>query len=168
MEEKTNKGENMNFNDKPAFAEKLKEISRVVGRQIEEADVEAYYNQLDEYPVDLVTRAMDLALKSRDPDDMFTMNMLPTVPEIQAAITALLRPAEEEAKGTVASCPICSGNGWISSGGVAWPCKCLYEAAKEALKRKKRVGSEEVRLDVYRKRIVGAFERHDKNWGGEK
>ena len=154
----------MNFNDRPQFARKLKELAKVVGRTLDDETVKAYFNQLEEFPIDLLTRAMDKALQDRDPSDIFYKNALVTVPEIRAAIEEMAQP-EEGQVGTVASCPICNGTAWImgqdnEKRAIAWPCKCLYTVCKESLDNKMSAAN------AHRRRIIKAYEFHQKKWGG--
>ena len=154
----------MHFNDKPEFRKKLVEMATVVGRTITPDEVDPYFKQLEEYPIDLLTKAMDKALRDRDPDDVFMKNALITVPEIRAAIEDLARPAEGEA-GSVARCKICNSCGWImgldkDKRAIAWPCRCLYESCKATLDNKASAAN------AHRKRIIKAYEFHQKKWGG--
>ncbi len=154
----------MHFNDKPEFRKKLVEMATVVGRTITADEVDPYFKQLEEYPIDLLKKAMDQALHDRDPDDVFMKNALVTVPEIRAAFEDLARPVEGEA-GPIASCKICGGTAWITGFDkekkmIAWPCKCLYESCKASLDNKASAAN------AHRKRIMKAYEYHQKKWGG--
>lgn len=158
----------MNFNDRPEFGEKLKEMARGVGRPIDDTDMKAYFNQLEDYPISLVLKAMDKALHDRDPDDLYLRTMLITVPEILAAINDLMRPPEGE-EGRVSRCKKCNGDGWLTSVNKlgqmrAIPCECLYHEAKEKIKKKGKMRHD----DSYRAWIIMAFEYHEKNYGGLK
>lgn len=159
----------MIIEDKVVFGKKMREISRVVQRQIEDEDIDAYFNQFEDYPIKLMIKALDLALDNRDPQDIYLATVLPNHSEIKAAIIELTQPVDEgEAGGTITSCPLCDGTGWKTSDGVsgrflAWPCKCLYEITKEALKIKGRSGS----IRSCQSRIVAVYEYHQRHWGGE-
>jgi hypothetical protein len=153
----------MHFNDKPEFRKKLVEMATVVGRTITADEVDPYFKQLEEYPINLLAKAMDKALRDRDPSDVFIKNTLVTVPEIRTAIEDLARPAEGEV-GLIASCKLCSTAGWImgfdkEKRAIAWPCKCLYESCKATLDNKASAANS------HRKRIIKAYEYHQKNWG---
>ena len=155
----------MNFNDRPEFTKKLKEMAKVVGRFPDDEDVKAYFNQLEEYPIELIIKGMDKALRDRDPSDIFYKNALVTVPEIRAAIEDMARP-EEGKTGTVAGCKKCHGGGWIMGQDqqkrtIAWPCSCLYAVCKQALGKKGKWSD-----DAWKKRIIKAYEYHQKEWGG--
>ncbi len=156
----------MHFNDKPELRKKLVEMGRAVGRNIDTEDANAYFNQLEEFPIDLIARGMDKALRDRDPNDIYLRTTIVTVPEIRAAIEDLAKP-EEGQLGTIASCQICHGTAWImghdkDKRAIAWPCACLYAVAKEALKTKSKSTSRE----NHNKRIVRAYEYHQQNFGG--
>ncbi len=155
----------MNFNDRPEFAKKLKEMAKVVGRILHDEDVKAYFNQLEEFPIELITKAMDKALRDRDPTDVFYKNALVTVPEIREAIEDMARLEEGEV-GTVAGCKKCHGGGWTigqdqQKRTIAWPCSCLYAACKQALGKKGKWSD-----DAWKKRIITSYENHQKEWGG--
>ena len=155
----------MHFNDKPEFRNKLVEMATVVGRAIAGDDVDAYFNQLEEFPIELITRGMDKALHDRDPDDIFMKNALVTVPEIRTAIEDMARPKEDQI-GMVTGCKKCHGNGWIIGQDrekrmISWPCSCLYAVSKQSLGKKGKWSD-----DTYRKRIIRAYEYHQKEWGG--
>lgn len=154
----------MHFNDKPEFRNKLVELATVVGRTIVGDEIDAYFNQLEEFPIALLTRAMDKALRDRDPTDIFYKNALVTVPEIRVAIDDMARP-EEGQVGTVAACQICDTAGWImgydeEKRAIAWPCACLYAVCKETLDNKPSAAN------AHRKRIIKAYEYHQRKWGG--
>jgi len=157
----------MNFSDKPEFRKKLVELATVVGRTITSEEAKAYFNQLEEYPINLLIKAMDKALHDRDPADVFLKTMLVTVPEITTAIEEITKrmPGEES---RVSKCKKCAGGGWITWEDrlkriVARPCECLYEEAKKTIKKKGKPSH----LDAYRKRTIGAYEHHQKQWGPE-
>jgi len=167
---KADKGGEMNFNDKGSFSEKMMEMARVMGPIIDDSDVDAYFNQLDEYPIEIVVRAIDVAIHIRDPEDKFLEKTLITLPEILGAIKKITKPPEGKV-GTVASCRICEGMGWIATAKdekgrfIAWPCECLYNSAKESLASKQRpTASAEVSRRCC-KNIVVAYEYHQKKWG---
>lgn len=154
----------MHFNDRPELRNKLVEMATVVGRTVDSDEADAYFNQLEEYPIDLITKGMDKALRDRDPTDIFIQNSIVTVPEIRAAIEDMARP-EEGQIGTVAGCKKCNGGGWIMGQDekkrtIAWPCQCLYNVAKEALGKKGKWSD-----DAWKKRVISAYEYHQKKWG---
>ena len=155
----------MHFNDRPELRKKLVELATVVGRTIDSDEADAYFNQLEEFPIDLIIKAMDKALRDRDPEDIFYKNALVTVPEIRTAIDDMAKPKEDQV-GTVAGCKICHGSGWRlgqdeKKRTISWPCVCLYSVAKKTLGKKGKWSD-----DAYRKRIIRAYEYHQKQWGG--
>lgn len=164
----------MNLTDLGDFSEALSGSARIVGRTVGEKEMKSMFNFLINYPLKVVLKAMDRALRKRDPEDIFLKTALVTGIEIEQAIEEIIDESiPEGVEGKVSRCKICNGNGWLTSEDeskrlVAHPCKCLYEAAQEALRKKKRPGSMEARLDQERKRIVASYEIYEKNWGGQK
>jgi len=160
----------MNFNDKGTFSEKMMEMARVMGPIIDDNDVDAYFNQLGEYPLEIVVRAIDVAIHLRDPDDKFLEKTLITLPEILGAIKKITKPSEGQI-GTVTSCKVCQGMGWIADAEdekgrlIAWPCRCLYKTAKEALARKQRPTAKADETRSCCKSIIAAYEYRQKKWG---
>lgn len=161
----------MEFKDKPDFIAALEKAARKVGRDISQQDEEIFYDELKDYPLKIVLQGLIKAMRDRDPAHPFLKRALLSTPEIRAAIEEIAE--EQAAAGKVASCEICSGSGWKTGFDekgrfLAWPCRCIYDAAKAALERKKRSGSFDARLDAGRKRIVAAYVYHEKKWGGQK
>lgn len=162
----------MNTNEFGEFSKALTEAARVVGKSIGEKDLKAIFNYLISYPLKVIIKAIDRALRKRDPDDIFQKTLLLTGPEIeQAAQEIIEETVPKESPGRVKNCPVCEGDGWLTFKDeedhlLAYPCKCLYESASEALKRKKRPGSPDARLDSIRKGIVAAYEHHERHWSG--
>lgn len=159
----------MNFNDKGTFSEKMMEMARVMGPVIDDDDIEAYFNQLLEYPLEIVVKAIDAAMHLRDPEDKFLEKTLITLPEILRAINKISKPLEGKIS-TVVSCKTCQGMGWLTAEDkkghlIAWPCKCLYNSAKETLDKKHRSSyiAEETRKIC--KSIVAAYDFHQEKWG---
>lgn len=159
----------MDYKDKATFDAKLKENSKKLRKNITDEETEIFYEELKEYPLEILTEAMVKAIRDRDPDDIYSQRAGLTCPEIRIAADRILEGKPKEGR---LGCERCGGKGWITnvagSGGlIAWPCECLYKIAKEALRRKKRSGSEQERLDRYRKIIINAYEYHQKNWSEE-
>ena len=159
----------MNFYDKVAFSNKMMEMAKVMGPVIDDEDIEAYFNQLGEYSVEIIVKAIDMAIHLRDPDDKFLEKTLITLPEILGAIHKLIKPPEGE-PGTVASCKACHGMGWIAGEDekkrlVSWPCKCLYNSAKENVGKKRRPTAATEESQRCAKSIVAAYEYHQRKWG---
>jgi len=162
----------MNFNDKVLFSKKMMEIATSLSRTIDDEDVDIFFNQLEEHPIDLVVKGMDQALRDRDPEDPFLKTMMLTVPEIRAAIERITEPSDDEVA-TIRSCGSCHGKGWLTGKDgighfIARPCECLYNSARKALARKKsRQSSMDTSIDAFRRRIVKAYEYHQKKCGME-
>ena len=159
----------MDFSDKPELNTILIRANRKVGRSISQDDVEFFYDELKEYPMKIVEKAIENAMQNRDPDDVFLHRAMLTVQETRAAAEKVLE--EAPVKGKV-GCERCGGNAWIMGGSgsgqpVAWPCECLSRVAKEALEKKGGKGRES-HIDRHRKEIVYAYEYHQKHYGGLK
>jgi len=157
----------MDFSDKPELKAMLERAGKKVGRSISQEDVEFFYEELKEYPIKTLERAVENAMRDRDPDDAFLHRAMLTVQETKAAAERILE--EAPIKGKV-GCERCGGMAWIMGGGgsgqpVAWPCECLYNAAKEALGKQGKKGRPS-HLDRHRKEIIHAYEYHQKHYGG--
>lgn len=163
----------MNLNELGEFSTALLESARVIGKTIEAEDAKPMFNYLSGYPLKIVIQAMDRALRKRDPDDIFQKSLLLTGIEIEDSAKEIMSEAlPKGAEGKVNRCKTCNGNGWLTfldeeKRMKAYPCRCLYEAAQEALRRRKRPGSIDEGFDSGRKHIVKAYEFHQKNWGGK-
>lgn len=121
----------MRFQDRPEFSKKLMEVASVVGKAIDDVEINAYFNRLAEYPLNLVCRAFDKALDDRDHEDMYLATLIPTDGEIQKAILAIF--TEEGGPGATIGCDKCDGTGFIMGGrndGSAYAerCECLQAA----------------------------------------
>jgi len=153
----------MNFSDKPELKAILDRSAKRVGRSVNQDDVEFFYDELKEYPLKTLKRAAEKAMEDRDPDDAYLHRAMLTVQETKAAVEKILEEAPTKGK---VGCERCEGNAWITSKDelgrlMARPCKCLYDVAKEALAKKGRAST----ADRHRRRIVEAYERHQKEWG---
>lgn len=156
----------MDFSDKPKLKAMLERAGKRVGRSVSQDDVEFFYDELKEYPMRTLRGAAERAMRDRDPDDAYLHRAMLTVQEIRVTAERILE--EAPAKGKV-GCERCGGGAWIMGGGgsgqpAAWPCVCLYNAAKEALAKKGKLSH----IDRYRKEIVYAYEWHQKHYGGLK
>lgn len=154
----------MDFSDKPELKAILERSAKKVGRSVSQDEIEFFYDELKEYPLKTLRRATEMAMADRDPDDAFLHRAMLTVQETKAAAEKIL---EEMPATSKVGCERCGGIAWIMGGGdsgrvVAWPCECLYNAAKEALAKKGKLSH----IDRYRKEIVYAYEYHQKKWGG--
>jgi len=118
----------LNFADRADFSKKMTEIATVVGRAIDDDEINAYFNRLTEYPLDLICKAFDRALDDRDNEDIYLATLIPTDGEIRKAISAIL--AEEGGPDAKIGCEKCKGTGFImgerKDGSVfAERCECL-------------------------------------------
>ena len=163
----------MNPNELGEFSTALLESARVIGKTIGAEDAKPLFNYLSSHPLSIAIQAMDRSLRKRDPDDIFQRTQLLNGPEIEESIKEIMSEAlPKGAEGKVNKCKVCNGSGWLSfldkEGRLkAYPCRCLYETALEALRRKKRPGSTDARLDSGRKHLVAAYEYHQKKWGDQ-
>lgn len=163
----------MNPNELGEFSTALLESARVIGKTIGAEDAKPLFNYLSSHPLKIVIQAMDRALRKRDPDDIFQRSQLLNGLEIEESIKEIMSEAlPKGAEGKVNRCKTCNGNGWLTffnSERVmkAYPCRCLYESAQEALRTKKRPGSFDAILDFTRKHIVKAYEYHQRKWGNQ-
>jgi len=160
----------MNFSDRIRFSKEIMKIATSLSRTIDDEDMSVFFNQLEEHPIELVIKGMDQALRDRDPDDPYIKTMMLTVPEIRGAIDRMTEIQEEE-EGTIIGCKICKGIGWMTGMNgighlIAWPCECLYNSAKRALEKSgKRRSSMDRSIDAIKRKIVKAYEYHQKKWG---
>lgn len=159
----------MDFSDKPELKAMLERAGKKVGKSISQDDVEFFYDELKEYPIKTLERAIENAMRDRDLDDAFLHRAMLTVQEIRAAVERILEEAPTKGK---VGCERCGDMAWIMGGSgsgqpVAWPCECLYNAAKEALAKQGKKGRPS-HLDRYRKEIIYAYEYHQKHYGGFK
>jgi len=121
----------VNFTDRAEFSKKMMEVATVVGRAIDDVEIDAYFNRLAEYPLGLVCKAFDRALDVRDHEDIYLATLIPTDGEIRKAISAIL--AQEGDPGATIGCEKCKGTGFImgerKDGSVfAGRCECLLTA----------------------------------------
>lgn len=159
----------MDFSDKPELKAMLERAGKMVGRSVSQEEVEFFYDELKEYPMKILRGAPEKAMRDRDPDDAYLHRAMLTVQEIRVAVERTLEEAPVEGK---VGCERCGGSAWIMGGGgsgqpMAWPCVCLYNAAKEVLAKKGGKGRES-HIDRHRKEIVYAYEYHQERYGGLK
>lgn len=151
----------MNDTDKKNFSDKMLEMSRALSRIIDDEDIAAYFNQLQDLPLEMVIKGIDQAIRARDPEDPFQTPLI-SVPEIRGAIDAIDK--EEGEKQAVAGCKACNMTGWILTEGnkntyaTARPCRCLYLIAKKATLNKKKPTLKEISSRKTAGDIVEAYE----------
>ena len=151
----------MNDADKQEFADKMKEMSRALSRIIDSDDIDAYFNQLQDLPLEIVLKGIDHAIRARDPEDPFLTPLI-SVPEIRGAIDRLSE--EEREKHVVAGCEACNQTGWLlteankDTYATARPCRCLYLIAKKAAMNKQKPTLKEIKSRKAAEDIVTAYE----------
>lgn len=121
----------MRFQDRPGFSKKMMEVATVVGRPVDDVEINAYFNKLAEFPLDFVCRILDRVLDDRDHEDIFKDALLPTDGELRKAISAIL--TEEGGPGATVGCEKCKGTGFIlgernDGSALAGRCECLLAA----------------------------------------
>lgn len=137
----------MNFNEKPQFIIELKKMARQVSLKInEEKDddalmVEGYWENLHEYPLDVIKKAIQNAIRSRDEDNTYYFRAMITVPEIRVESRKILEKDSGVRKKS--GCDKCSGSTWIlmkvkGKSPIAHRCECWLEvmATQRGLKSK--------------------------------
>lgn len=122
----------MDFNDRPAFLNKMVEMASLVGRTLTEEEIGAYFKHLQIYPIDVVIKAMDQAYYSRDPKDLFNQRTMLREAEIRVAAEDLLFSGESIMN---IGCERCNNTGYImrdqeKGQPLAGPCDCLKEARR--------------------------------------
>ena len=131
----------MEFKDKVAFKIKMEKTAIKFDRKINDDQCDVYFDDLKDYPIQIVEKAMDQALRDRDPDDMFLIRAMLTIPEIRAAADDLISKNKVIGRLGCEKCGITKG--WITETTkdgryIAYPCDCLAEIIRDELKRKAR------------------------------
>ncbi|MBA7513299.1 hypothetical protein ES705_05314 [subsurface metagenome] len=150
----------MEFNDKPAFRIKMQNIARKVDRKLDEEQCDVFFDDLKDYPIRIIEKAMDQALQDRDPDDIFLRRAMITIPEIRQAAEELSKEKRTTSK---LGCLRCEPTkGWITETTkdgrfIAHPCDCLAEIVRAHLKRKNRTRADRD-LDKFRRETLIAYE----------
>ena len=150
----------MEFKDKPAFRTKMEKIARKVDRKLDVEQSDVFFDDLKDFPINVVEKAMDLALRDRDPDDAFLTRAMLTVPEIRRAAEELIK--DKKVIGKIGCEKCLPTKGWIleiteTGRAIAHPCDCLAEVAKAELKRKSRNRADRMD-DRHREGILVAYE----------
>lgn len=117
----------MEFKDRPEFMNKMIEIASLVGRVLTEEDISAYFKHLENYPLDVILKAMDRAYYSRDPEDYFNQRTMITEAEIRVAADNIIRSGTAT---DIVGCEKCNHTGFIlkeqkKGQPKARPCECL-------------------------------------------
>ena len=150
----------MDFNDKPAFRNKKEKIAHKVDRKLDDEQCDVYFDDLKEFTINIVEKAMDLALRDRDPDDIFLRRAMITIPEIRQAAEDLIKEKRTTLK---LGCLKCEPTlGWITETTkdgrfIAHPCDCLAEIVRARLKNKNRTRADR-EYDKFRRETLIAYE----------
>jgi len=152
----------MDFNDKPAFMKKLNHIAIKLDRKLNEEQCQVFFDDLKDLTIDVVERAMDLALRDRDPDDVFLTRAMLTIPEIRRAAEELIKDKDKKVKGRLGCEKCLPTKGWIlgitkTGRAVASPCDCLADIVRAHLKKKNRTRADRID-DKHREDILVAYE----------
>ena len=151
----------MDFNDKPAFVEKMEQIARKVDRKLDDEQCNIFFDDLRrDYSIKIIGRAMDQALRDRDGEDIFLRRAMLTIPEIRQAAEELSK--KEEVTGKLGCLRCEPTKGWIleitkTGRAVAHPCDCLAEIVRAHLKNKNRTKADR-NLDKFRRETLIAYE----------
>ncbi|MFH1625607.1 MAG: hypothetical protein ABID54_10720 [Pseudomonadota bacterium] len=165
----------MVLNDKPKLQEILDNKATLVGRVIEKADVDAYFDYLQAFPLDLIDKAATQALRDRDPEDVFLKTQMVTAIEIEQAASRIIEVRSEAESG---KCPMCGNSRWIAENVrmkiktkdgtekeieklVAHPCECLYKMAADILRHKSR-SHKDRENDHFRDTVIKSYEAYQK------
>jgi len=128
----------MNFNEKPQFVEELKKMARQVSQKINEENdsdallIKGYWENLNEFPLDVIKKAIQNAIRSRDDDPAYYFRAMITVPEIRVEARKLLTDDTGRVK---SGCEKCSGSTWIlmkvkGASPIAHRCECWLEVQR--------------------------------------
>lgn len=99
----------MKFEDKATFYNKLSRAAIAVGKRIGHEEADVFFDELKEFPADVVLKAINKALRDRDPEDKYIITKLLTVIEIRdAARKIMLAPGSRRS-----GCDKCEGTTWI-------------------------------------------------------
>jgi hypothetical protein len=137
----------MNFNERPQFIEELQKMARQVSQKInEEKDsdillINGYWENLNEFPLDIIKKAIQNAIRSRDNDPAYYFRAMITVPEIRVEARRLLESSHIRLK---SGCEKCSGSTWImekvkGKSPMSHRCECWLEVQRvlRGIKKKK-------------------------------
>ena len=125
----------MNPQEKKDFSNLITKAGAKVARTVTADIVDAYYDDLKDFPLGLIERAISYAYHDRSPEDEFLKTKMVSSIEIEQAANKIV---EEDSQKEYAKCPKCDGKAWIvgkrATGQlIAHPCVCLYNRASEML-----------------------------------
>ena len=150
----------MDFNDKVAFRKKMEETALKVDRKLDKEQCDVFFDDLKGYSIKIIERAMDQALRDRDPEDVFLRRAMITIPEIRQAAGELIKEKRTTLK---LGCLKCEPTlGWITETTkdgrfIAHPCDCLAEIVRARLKNKNRTRVDRD-LDKFRRETLISYE----------
>lgn len=152
----------MNDTDKKDFSNKMLEMSKALGRVIDDEDIDAYFNQLQDLPLVLILKGIDQAIRDRDPRDEYATALI-NVPEIRGAVARMMREADAEAD--VSGCEACNMTGWVltqepEGQPKARPCECLYKIVKKITMSTEEPTAKDAKSRKNAEEIVRAYERY--------
>jgi len=150
----------MEFKDKPAFRAKMEKVARKVDRKLDVEQSDVFFDDLKDFSIEVIEKAMDLALRDRDPDDVYLTRAMLTTPEIRRAAEELIKDTKVKGKLGCEKCE--STKGWIleitkTGRAIAHPCDCMAEVVKAELKRKNRTRADRMD-DKQREGTLVAYE----------
>jgi len=161
----------MNFNEKGSFSEIMRKAGMLVSKMISIEEIESRFEYLEDYPIKIIEKAVTYAYDSRDPQDEFLKTQIVTGLEIKNAANEIIE-TEGKKTGSVSSCKVCHGNGWIAEEVrdasypkghlVAHPCQCLYNSVKEELLHKRKFNPER---DSWLQTVVKCHEAYQRRIG---
>ena len=99
----------MKFKDKATFYNKLFRAHKKVGRTIGREEADVFFEDLQEFPIEVVLKGIDRANQDRDYDDVFQRNKMLETGEIRSAIKKVLASPGNKRSG----CDKCEGTTWI-------------------------------------------------------
>lgn len=153
----------MDSKEKGEFRQLIQKAGNKVARIVTADMVDAYYDYLKDFPLDLIERAINQAYHDRDPDDIFLKTQMITSLEIEQMASRIV---EEESQVEHSKCPKCDGRAWIveerATGQlVAHPCECLFDRASKALLTPNKSARDRINARSW-KVIVKSYEAYQK------
>ena len=151
----------MDVNEIEKFSELIKKAGNRVAMTVTDGIVDVYYDDLKDFPLDLIERAISYAYHDRNPEDDFLKTKMVSSLEIENAANRIV---EEESQKEHAKCPKCDGLAWIIAERkdgkiIVHPCQCLYNKAIEMTTNK----VQKYRVNNrFREIIIKSYEAHQK------
>lgn len=153
----------MDSKEKGDFRKLIQQAGNKVARVVTADIVDAYYDELKDFPLGLIGRAISYAYHDRSPEDDFLKTKMVSAIEIENAANKI---AEEESSAENVKCPKCEGRAWIVEARatgqlVAHPCECLYNRAAEAMAAKAATARGRKNYRIW-ETIIKSYEAHQK------